>query len=360
MKGKLNIQQIADQTGLSISTVSRVLAGKNNTSSKARDRVLECAKSQGVLNELSTGRLMLNNIVIFAPARAFDARSDIFYYKVIQGILATIARHEVRVRYCALDEENADAALFIAKMTDPQTEAILLVGIDDPHIHQLAAEIGKPCVLLNCYDRFMRHDSVSPDHQTTGDFACDYLFSQGHTHIVTVQCLRRHTMELRLTGIKQAFARHHQTFCDKQHLINTSGFGAQESERALLEYLDALSPDQPCPTAILAGGDFMASGIVAALSKRGLSVPGDISIISTDGFNLAEIHDVPLTSVHVPRDELGAEAIALLQRRMLRPDAPQTTQLLQGKLVVRASVRKASGRAVTSHPHKLYDLQPDR
>lgn len=360
LKGKLNIQQIADQTGLSISTVSRVLAGKNNTSSRARDSVLECAKSQGVLDGLSTGRLMLNNILIFAPARAFDVRSDIFYFKVIQGILAATAHHEVRVRYCALEEEHADAALFITKVTDPHTEAILLVGIDDPHIHQLAAEMGKPCVLVNCHDRHMRHDSVSPDHQTMGDFACDYLFSQGHNHIVTVQCLRRHTMELRLTGIRQAFARHHLTFSDRQNLLNTSGFGAQETEQALLAYLDGLAPGQPMPTAILAGGDFMASGVVAALAKRGFSVPGDISVISTDGFNLAEIHDVPLTAVHVPRDELGAEAISLLQRRMLRPDAPHTTQLLQGKLVVRESVRKASGRAVTCHPHTLYDLQPDR
>ncbi|GBU11962.1 LacI family transcriptional regulator [Enterobacterales bacterium] len=360
MNGKLKIQQIADQTGLSISTVSRVLAGKSNTSSKARDKVLECAKSQGVLNGLSVGRLMLTNIMIFAPARAFDVRSDIFYYKVIQGVLATTARHEVRVRYCAMEEENADAALFIAKMSDPLTEAALLIGIDDPHIHQLATEMGKPCVLINCYDRHMRLDSVSPDHQTMGDFACDYLFSQGHTRIVTLQCLRRHTMELRLTGIRQAFSRHHQTFNDTEHLLNTSGFGAQESELALLNYLDALPEGQPLPTAILAGGDFMASGVMAALAQRGLSVPGDISLISTDGFNLAEIHDIPLTAVLVPRDELGTEAIALLQRRMLRPDAPFTTQLLQGKLVVRHSVRKSSGRKAVSHPHHLYDPQPDR
>ena len=101
----------------------------------------------------------------------------------------------------------------------------------------------------------------------------------------------------------------------------------------------------------------MASGVVAALSKKGISVPGDISVLSTDGFNLAEIHDVQLTAVHVPRDELGTEAIALLQRRMLRPDAPCTNQLLQGKLVVRDSVRKASSRAVTPRAHQLYDQQ---
>ncbi len=360
MNGKLKIQQIADHTGLSISTVSRVLAGKSNTSSRVRQQVLAYAESQGILSGLSTGRLMLNNLMVFAPARAFDVRSDIFYYKVIQGVLATTANHEVRVRYCAMEEEIADAALFIAKMSDPLTEAALLVGIDDPHIHQLAAEMGKPCVLVNCCDRHMRLDSVSPDHQSMGDFACDYLFTQGHTRIVTLQCLRRHTMELRLSGIKQAFSRHHQTFSDQHHLLHTSGFGAQESEQALLAFLNNLPDGQPLPTAILAGGDFMASGIMSALGQRGFSVPGDISVISTDGFNLAEIHDVPLTAVHVPRDELGAEAIALLQRRMLRPDAPYTTQLLQGKLVVRNSVRKASGRTGSPHPHHLYDPQPDR
>ncbi len=356
MKGKLNIQQIADQTGLSISTVSRVLAGKSNTSAQARQRVMECAQSQGILSGLSTGRLMLNNIALFAPARAFDVRSDIFYYKLIQGILAATAHHEVRVRYYAMEEENADAALFIAKITDPLTDAVLLVGIDDAHIHQLAADVGKPCVLVNCQDRLMRHDSVSPDHQSMGDFACDYLFAQGHQRIVTLQCLRRQTMELRLVGIKNAFTRNHQTFIDSQHLLGTSGFSAGEAEQMLLAYLDGLPQDASLPTAILAGGDFMAAGAVAALRKRGLAVPRDISVMSTDGFNLAEIHDLPLTAVQVPRDELGMEAIALLQRRLFRPDAAFTTQLLQGKLVVRESVRKASSRPLSAKQHQLYDL----
>jgi DNA-binding LacI/PurR family transcriptional regulator len=359
LNGKLKIQQIADHTGLSISTVSRVLAGKSNTSARAREQVLSYAKSQGVLSGLSTGRLMLNNIVVFAPARAFDARSDIFYYKVIQGIVAAVSQHDVRVRYCALEESDADVALFIAKMTDPQTDAALLVGIDDAHIHQLAADLAKPCVLINCHDRLMRHDSVSPDHQTMGDFATDYLFTQGHQRILTLQCLRRHTMELRLAGIKEAFARHNLAFNDSQHLVTTSGFGAQEAEQAMLNYLDTLPGDQPMPTAILAGGDFMAAGAVAALVKRGFAVPTDISVMSTDGFNLAEIHDVALTAVHVPRDELGVEAISLLQRRLFRSEAPCSSVLLQGKLVTRNSVRKVTGRAlhpaVTSHNHQLYD-----
>ncbi len=355
MNGKLKIQEIARQTGLSISTVSRVLAGKANTSAEARRKVLECAQQNGILQGISSGRLMLNNVMVFAPQRAFDVRTDIFYYKVIQGIAAALMQHEVRIRYCGLEEQHSDGALFLEKMSDPHTEAALIIGIDDEHIHTLAADLPKPCVLINCTDRQMRLDSVSPDHQLIGDYSASYLFQQGHSHILNLQCLRRHTMELRLAGIRQAYARHHLPFDDGRHLVTTSGFGSEEAEQALSTYLNRA----PLPTAILAGGDYMAVGAVKALNKLGLSVPGDVSVMSTDGFNLAEIHDVPLTSVQVPRDELGYEAIQLLQRRMLRTDAPPCNLLLHGRLAVRASVRRISPHkttpAVSTHNHRLYD-----
>ncbi len=355
MNGKLKIQEIARQTGLSISTVSRVLAGKANTSAEARRKVLDCAQQNGILQGISSGRLMLNNVMVFAPQRAFDVRTDIFYYKVIQGIAAALMEHEVRIRYCGLEEQHSDGALFLEKMSDPHTEAALIIGIDDEHIHTLAADLPKPCVLINCTDRQMRLDSVSPDHQLIGDYSASYLFQQGHSHILNLQCLRRHTMELRLAGIRQAYARHHLPFDDGRHLVTTSGFGSEEAEQALTTYLNRA----PLPTAILAGGDYMAVGAVKALNKLGLSVPGDVSVMSTDGFNLAEIHDVPLTSVQVPRDELGYEAIQLLQRRMLRADAPPCNLLLHGRLAVRASVRRISPHkttpAVSTHDHRLYD-----
>ncbi|AHG19025.1 cytochrome C peroxidase [Chania multitudinisentens RB-25] len=360
MSGKLKIQEIARQTGLSISTVSRVLAGKSNTSAAARRRVKECAQQNGILQGLSSGRLMLNNVMVFAPQRAFDVRTDIFYYKVIQGITAALAEHEVRIRYCGLEETHSDSALFMEKMSEPQTEAALIIGIDDEHIHTLAADLNKPCVLINCTDRQMRLDSVSPDHQLIGEYSANYLFQQGHSHILNLQCLRRNTMELRLAGIKQAYIRHNITFDDGQHLVTTSGFGREEAEHALTTFIKEIGELTPLPSAILTGGDYMAVGAVNALKKLQLSVPGDISVMSTDGFNLAEIHDVPLTSVHVPRDELGQEAIGLLQRRMLRPDAPPCNMLLCGRLAVRASVKRLSPNkvtpAVSTHDHRLYDV----
>lgn len=61
MDKRLKITEIAARTQLSISTVSRVLAGKANTSEKARAKVLACARELGVMDGMAAGRLLLNS-----------------------------------------------------------------------------------------------------------------------------------------------------------------------------------------------------------------------------------------------------------------------------------------------------------
>lgn len=263
MDKKLKISEIARRTNLSTSTVSRVLAGKANTSEAARHVVLACARELGVMNGIAAGRLLLNNLVIFAPQRAFDERSDIFYYRVIQSISKALAAHEVRLRYCALEELDSDANAFIARMSEPDTQAAILLGIDDPHIHELAADLAKPCVLINCRDRRMRLPTVAPDHHAIGEFAADYLFDLGHRDVVTVMCLRRYTMDLRLAGIKEAWQQRNLKFHSKRDLITVPSFSAKEAEARVTEWLDNPA-HKNVPTAFLVGG---------ILWQRGRCVP---------------------------------------------------------------------------------------
>ena len=320
--------------------------------------MLDCAQQNGILQGISSGRLMLNNVMVFAPQRAFDVRTDIFYYKVIQGIAAALMAARGAHPLLRAGRATQRRRAVSGKDERPAHRS----GADHRHRRRayphLAADLHKPCVLINCSDRQMRLDSVSPDHQLIGDYSASYLFQQGHSHILNLQCLRRHTMELRLAGIRQAYARHHLPFDDGRHLVTTSGFGSEEAEQALTTYLDGLHGHSRCRRR--SGRRRLHGGRGGqGAQQAGLSVPGDVSVMSTDGFNLAEIHDVPLTSVQVPRDELGYEAIQLLQRRMLRADAPPCNLLLHGRLAVRASVRRISPHktapAVSTHDHRLYD-----
>jgi DNA-binding LacI/PurR family transcriptional regulator len=356
MDKKLKIADIAERTGLSASTVSRVLAGKANTSDRARETVLTCARDLGVMDGLAAGRMLLNSLTVFAPQRAFDERTDIFYYRVIQSINKALDSHEVRLRFCPLEENDSDANLFLSRMNEPETQAAILLGIDDTHIHDLAADVEKPCVLINCRDERMRLPAIAPDHRLIGQFAASSLCDMGRRAVMNVMCLRRYTMELRLTGVKEAWRLHNLRFQDGRDLLTVPSFSAKETETLVGEWLDSLH-GKALPTAMLVGSDFMAAGAVSALQQRGLRVPQDISVMSIDGFNLAAIQDVPLTAVHVPRDELGTEAVHLLQQRLLRPDAPMGTLLLNGRLAVRESVRRVrpGNRRTTVSREGLYD-----
>ncbi|GKX53863.1 LacI family DNA-binding transcriptional regulator [Budvicia aquatica] len=355
MNGKLKIREISDSTGLSISTVSRVLAGKSNTSDKAKSLVMNYAKSQGILSDIYGGRLLLNHLTIFAPPRAFDIRTDVFYHKVIQGVVQALEKREVHIRYCGIEENNSDTSLFLERITDPMTEAALIIGIDDPHIHTLAADLKKPCVLINCYDKSMQLDCVAPDHRLIGEFSANYLIRQGHRKILTLICPRRITMERRLSGIKSAYIDNNIEFIEPLHLVTTSGFSTAESELAIGQYFSQTAPED-YPTAILAGGEFMSAGAINALKNMGMSVPADISVMSMDGFSISAIHGIELTSLQVPCSELGEEAINLLQQRILRPESSYRTQLLQGKLAVKESVKPASAyKNNTAIDHRLYD-----
>lgn len=248
-----------------------------------------------------------------------------------------------RLRYCALDEFDSTPSKFLARMNEAETQAAILLGIDDPHIHDLAADFSKPCVMINCHDRRMRLPTVAPDHKNIGAFASHFLFEMGHRRVMNIMCLRRYTMELRLAGIKEAWERQNQNFKDDRDLLTINSFSAKEAEEKVGAWLD-MTEKSMLPTAFLASGDFIAAGIINALKKRNIRVPQDVSVMSIDGFNLAAIEDVPLTAVHVPRDELGTEAVHMLQQRLVRPDATVGALLLYGKLVIRESVSPYTAR----------------
>ena len=200
--------------------------------------------------------------------------------------------------------------------------------------------------------------ALNPDHRLIGQFAARYLFEMGHRAVMNVMCLRRYTMEQRLAGIKESWRAHNLTFQHERDLLNISSFSAKGAEEKVGAWLDARG-NRPLPTAFLVGGDFMAAGTINALRQRGLRVPQDVSVMSIDGFNLAAIEDVPLTAVHVPRDELGVEAVQMLQQRLIRPDAPMGSLLLHGRLAVRESVRRVRpGKGHTAVEREgLYDNQ---
>lgn len=361
MSNNLKINEISEITGFSISTVSRVLAGKSNIRSQTRIDILACARKLGVFTALSHGRFLLNQLTIFAPTRAFERQSDIFYFNVIEAIHSALEPFEVRIQHEKLSENNCDIYNFIKTIEYQQCKSIIVLGIDDLRIYELIAEMAIPCVLINCYDKKMRLPSVSPHHQLIGEVTADYLLEQGHRNILSVLCLRRYTMKERLMGIRNAWSNFNLTFNDKQNLLLIPNFSTCEAEQHFEQYLTSISESE-LPTAILTNGDYMAKGIINVLNRKGFQVPEDISLMSVDGENNAMIKGELLTAFHVPQQELGFEAVRLLQQRIINPRAFQGTILLSGQFIKNKTVRKidASQYKKQMYSDTLYDEIEDQ
>lgn len=353
MTGKLKIRQIAELTGLSPSTVSRVLAGKANVSPQAKEKVFTHARTMGILRDIPASRLLMNTLLICAPPAAFSPHEDLYYYEAIQEITAEVARFDIHIRKCALSVNDPDIAVFMQALNQSDVDGVVIIGIDDVMLYRLAAESNKPVVMLNAKDSEMRLDCVSADHYSIGYCAANFLFQKGHRPVLLFTDLRRETMMQRLDGFKRACLEHHVIFDEATHLLINHGNGKEQARKCFDKYLKERKRE--ClPSAIICGSTPIAHATVEALRDQGIQVPEDISVMSMD-FE----HDMKLTSpmnftsVLLPCRELGSEAVYILQSRLTRPSGAKFNLLLQGKIHTGLSVADVKWKRKGLYPQPV-------
>ena len=91
------------------------------------------------------------------------------------------------------------------------------------------------------------------------------------------------------------------------------------------------------PTALFAVCDEVAIGAFGALRDHGVSVPESMAVVSIDDLDLAERVRPALTTVRVPRREMGAQALRIVAMQEAYPDTPPTSTVLRTELIVRES-----------------------
>jgi DNA-binding LacI/PurR family transcriptional regulator len=179
--------------------------------------------------------------------------------------------------------------------------------------------------------------SVDVDNESGARLAVEHLLALGHRRIgcITNAPLAYTAASERLTGYREALAA--AGLPDDPDLVAEGAFDAPSGHRAMAQILARTTPD-----AIFVASDIVAIGAIAGLRDAGLSVPGDVSVVSFDAIPLAAYLDPPLTTIRLPAYELGlAAGRAILERIAGRPVAART--LLPTELIVRASTAPRHG-----------------
>ncbi|MFH8288138.1 LacI family DNA-binding transcriptional regulator [Streptomyces sp. NPDC018059] len=350
MGERVTIRDVAARAGVSVATVSRVLAGNYPTSTASRAKVLRAVKDLDYVANAharalaGAGRKTIAVLMLDVVGA--------FYAQVAQGVEMEAAQHGRLTLVSSTGSDPARELALVQMMREQAAEAVVLVGgvtQDDEYRQRMAryAEVlaaagsrlvlcGRPAPAPDVPALVVEYDNEAGAHAVTS-----HLLGAGHRRIALIGYQPGNTTgEDRLAGYLRALADHGVP--RDEALLHGVGFGQNFGYRAMRDLL-ARADGKPDFTAVFAGDDRAAAAAIIALREYGLRVPQDMSVVGYNDDPVAGDITPGLTTVHIPAEEMGRTAV----RRALSgaPRAGQERHLLGTHIVIRESVRAVRGVA---------------
>lgn len=353
MARSVTVREIAQCAEVSIATVSRVLNNHDNINEQVKQRVLEAAaqlgyfkpasKSAGRETTLRGAERQLKEIgYLFCYSDLGTPEIDPFWAPILYGAEAEAHKKKMRLIYQSIPRHQPVYTLQ-TRLHEMRTDGILLVGPSEEETIRAIQAMHIPLVLIDNYASHVepKVDAVLADNYEGAKLAVKYLISQGHRQIAYIG---GHTHVSPINDI--------YTFSWRKE-----GYSAALREAGLpvnpdlIQECDLWLPDEiyaSCKrlidirepvSAIFCVNDPVASRTIKGLREYGLRVPEDISVVGFDNIGMAEHLTPTLTTVHVPKEAMGATAIKALEARVAEPEAVNVTYTLGVHLVIRDSVR---------------------
>lgn len=334
----VTLKDIAEALGLSVTTVSRALTGQGRISSATRDRVLSKALEMGYAVKPAPGsRDGHRHICIVFNSRLQNLSGDPFYSTVLVGVENECQKYGYKVFLQTISKPDDRSVWEMHQAV--RLDGIIFVGADVyPSIVQQAKQNGIPAVLIDNWIPEMAVDAVVTDNRGGIMRLVNYLVSQGHERIGFIGGpLSHRSLQERYDGYRAALREHGITRKHEWGWIHSEAGPQVDQGRVGMEAL--LSRGMPV-TAVITDNDSTAFGVLQACARAGVQVPRDLSLVGFDNVELSEFVSPPLTTVHIPKQRMGAIAARRLHELMEGQDADVAMRITLGtELIIRQSVQ---------------------
>lgn len=312
----MTIRDVAEYSGVSVSTVSRVLNDHPDVSADVRERVLNAVKELHYVPNASARDLVKSGgDSIGVVVRGAD---NPFFTPIITAIEKSVekAGYTLSIRQIRAGEDELAAAARLAR--SKKLKGIILLGGRFDYTADEVAPIDIPFVCCTYANNFGTVDraafsSVSIDDRAEAYKAVKYLTDKGHRKIAVLMDSANDgsISELRYRGYLDAL-KDAGIEPEDGLVIESIDF----SMEAACEKVKAFASSGKEFTAIFAIADSMAIAAIKALHDEGIDVPGDCSVIAIDGINMS-LYTIPtLTTLVQPKEEIGQRAVKILMDKL--------------------------------------------
>src|SRR6202162_2725490 len=331
-KGKAaSIYDVARESAVSVFTVSEAVNKKSHVSKKLRDRVEETIRKLNYRPNLiarSLAKQKTHTIGMIVPDIA-----NPFFPMVVRGAEDAAQKHGYNLLLCNSDDTLAKEERSVELLLSKRVDGILLTKAAEdfrPSLRQMIKEVNIPFVLvMRTYPKLTKDAVITDDYQGARD-AVSHLARSGRRRIGLIGGpLKVSNAVARFEGFHDALKAEGLMYDPKLVIEGDyridSGFRAGH---ALLCH---------CPDCIYVANHLMTIGLLKAAEEMGLRCPEDFGLVSFDDYPWLGVFRPKLTTVELPKHQLGSEAAELLIRRISGDRSKPLLRKLQPELRIRES-----------------------
>jgi LacI family transcriptional regulator len=338
----VTLRDVAQASGVSITTVSRILNGRESgvpIRDETRQRVLAAAAEMGYKpNLLARGLRGSRSSLLGVIARDI---SDPFHTQILRGINAAAQARDYRLFLGHVDY-RPDVALTYGSMFErSHADGIIIIGDIDGADSTLEVFAEQHRYVLGVTDRTERRQipGVYADSRVGTKLALEHLWGLGHRSIVCVSDVLTFDGRLRIELYKEFMQERGVADRIEVHVSELAPDLSLELGRRIFADFDT----DTAPTAIFATSDTIAMGLMQAAYQAGIAMPDRLSIIGFDDIDFASYTIPPLTTISQSGVEMGRIATEVLLDMIdnARDRSEVSDVVLSPQLVIRGSTAPA-------------------
>ena len=333
------VQDVARAAGVSTATVSRALNLPGSVRPVLRDKVLAAVARLGYVAHAGARAMSLRRsgtvgVVVPTIDNAIFARG-------LQAFQVRMAQAQQVVLLAFSDYDPAQEEAQVQALLARGVDALAITGISQrPELLARLAQRGLPWVHTGAFPAPAGAACVGFRNREAIARAVQYLVDLGHRHVGMVAGITAHNDRAadRVAGVRQALAKAGLRLAATALVesVYTVAAARVATRRVLGPVVDKAARAQQ-PTALLCGNDVLAFGAMLECSALGLAVPGEVSVVGFDDLDLARQWQPPLTTVHVPTEQMWTLAADYLLARLDGTASAPVQREIDVELVVRGS-----------------------
>lgn len=329
----VTITDVSRRAGVSRSTVSRVVAG-NGYVSEANRKAIEAAIAELGYRPNTLAQALRSNRSNVIGAVFVDVGTP-YFANMTYGVQRAIRPAGKALMVSSGYADQNEEARAIVELLDRSCDGIILY-LERPmreDVMEMLRRAGIPIVSIGHKPSPVSRGQVILDNFGGAQSAMRHLLSQGHRKIVHLSGQADYGDTIaRRDGMVAALAEVGMEM-DDLHIVGGE-FHQNFGYKATLDLIE----ERRDFTAIFAGDDDIAAGVLLALRERGVRVPQDVSVIGFDDAFHAKHMWPPLTTVRQPMDAIGEAAARLLLELLANPTSGPLRSVIDTELIVRSSV----------------------